>query len=335
MRVLNIMLGRKRGGLEQVAVDYCVALKSRGHDVRMAVAKGAAVVPQLQKLNIPFTEIPFAYRWNPLARAKLHRLMAGVDVSVVHGNRAGEISAGVKNARVVAVTHSRFFDFYPHFTALIALSEKMAAKHKGHGVPLTIMPNFVEAPQNVPPRPAFRAPVVVGTMGRFSPEKGMDMLVNAAALLKTRGVPFRLIIGGDGPGKAELQAQAEKLGVANDITFAGWITDKPAFFDSIDIFCLPSRTETFTVTLIEAMVYGCPAVSTACGGPSEIIKADVTGLLTPVDDAPAFADALTKLIQDPAASAAMGRAAREDSVRRFDLPVVAAQLETILLAAQK
>ncbi|MDE1152390.1 MAG: glycosyltransferase [Micavibrio sp.] len=336
MRILNIMLGKKRGGLEQVAVDYCVALRSLGHEVTMAVAAGAAVLPQLKLLSIPVIEIPLAYRWNPLAGAKLRRLMGAADVSIVHGNRAGQLTAGVQGTPVIAVAHSRFFNFYPHFSALVALSGKMAAQHKEHGVPVTVVPNFVQAPPALPPRPAFRAPPVLGTMGRFSPEKGMDMLLDAVAALKAKGTNLRLVIGGDGKGTDTLQQQAARLGIADSVTFAGWVTDKQAFFDSIDIFCLPSRAETFSVTLVEAMAQGCPVVATMCDGPSEIIRPAATGILTPIE-VTAFAAAIEQLAQAPAMAAALGAAAREDVLSRFDMPVVAAKLDALLksVAPQK
>lgn len=243
---------------------------------------------------------------------------------IAHGNRAGALTASNRLPPVIAVAHSRFFKKRDHFAAVIALSE---ARAKELGMPY-IIPNMVHMPNE--PRTSNREPRVIGTMGRFSPEKGFDLLLDALAIVRDRGLAFRTVIGGNGALETELKAQASRLRL--DITWPGWITDKTAFYDSIDIFCMPSRTESFPITLLEAMAHAKPIVVTDCGGPSAMIAHGKTGLLIAIDVA-SIADALATILADPHTS--LGSAARAEAQARYALPVVAKKLNAIVnLAAQ-
>lgn len=327
MRVLNVMLGGKRGGIEQAAVNYAEALRAQGHDVTTVIRKDAFVAQALAEGGFKVLPIALPYRWNPLAARRIQRAMRQTDIVLLHGNRAAELTVVDKKKMppIVAVVHSRFFNVEPHFSALIVLSQKMADTYVVSGIPTYFIPNLVHIP-DVSPHPAFRAIPVVGTMGRMSEEKGMDLFIEAIGLLRQRGVMVEGVIGGSGGIEPQLRAQA-----ANNpsIRFAGWVGDKKEFFQSLDIFCLSSRTETFSITLLEAMAHGVPSVATKCGGPSEIIQEGLNGLLAEVD-AGSLADTLQRALVDPVATARMGLTGRENVGERYDAPVIAARLDKCL-----
>jgi glycosyltransferase involved in cell wall biosynthesis len=326
MRVLNIMLGRHRGGIEQAAVDYCAALAHAGHDVTAVLCAGAAVRPAIDALGVRVVDIGFAREWNPLARRRMQRAFDRADVAIVHGNRAGKLTRGVNpSVPVVAVAHSRFFKMEKHFRAVIALSKKMAAERTGD-VLVHLVPNLVRVPQDMT-RLDFRPRPVVAAMGRFSHEKGLDVFIDAVKILRARGVPFDARIGGGGRGEKELHKQAAGAG----IDFTGWVSDKTSFFAATDIYCMSSRTESFPLTLLEAMAHGVPCVATRCGGPSEIIDDGVTGYLCDID-AEALAHTLQSAIEDAPRTEALGRAGRQKALTEYDLPVVAEKLDTVLRA---
>lgn len=320
------MFGRKWGGIEQATIDYCEALKLEGHSITAFVRKGAAILPALQELFISIEEIRSAQPWNFLAHRALHEKLKAYDVIIVHGNRAGELTISKHLPPVIAVAHSRFFKARPHFAAIVALSESRAAElHTAH-----IIPNLIRLP--TPSPHPFCNPPVIGVMGRFSPEKGFDLFIRALELLRERDVRFSAVIGGGGELESELITDANRAGLADAITWQGWVEDKNAFFRSLDIFCMPSRTESFPITLLEAMSYGLPIVVTDCGGPAHIITHESSGLLCDIR-AEAIADALEHMLNDPTRAATMGTTARDAAERRYALPVVAKQLSAIVQLA--
>lgn len=333
MRILNVMLGGKKGGIEQAAVDYAEALISRGHQVTSVIRKGAAMTPAFTAKNFSIAEIAHPHVWNVFARRKIHRLMAQADIVILHGNRAGDLTAGLRRSPpVVSVIHSRFFNRLPHFTAMIATSQAMKDKHEAAaGCPIYFIPNMIRLPAERA-RPAFRTPPVIGVLGRLSPEKGVDLFIDALLQLRARGIFVKAVIGGLGPEEEKLRVRAAPLGDA--VHFAGWVGDKAAFFDGIDIFCLPSRTETFPITVLEAASYGCPSVATKCGGPSEMILDGETGLLAEIEVS-SIASALQKMIEAPETAEVMGKAAYGQAAQSYDLPVIAEKLEQALFDIHK
>ena len=168
-------------------------------------------------------------------------------------------------------------------------------------------------------------------MGRLSHEKGFDLFLDALAILRTKNIPFHAIIGGEGKEGEALKTQAARLGIADAITWAGWIADKSTFSANLDVYCLPSRTENFPITLLEAMAHGCPAVSTECGGGPAEMLADGCGILSPIT-AEGIAIGIAQALNNPNTSIGMGANARKRTQERYAAPVVAAKLNDVLLA---
>ncbi|HUG61788.1 MAG TPA: glycosyltransferase [Methylomirabilota bacterium] len=168
-------------------------------------------------------------------------------------------------------------------------------------------------------------PPLVAAVGRLSPEKGMDDLLAAFALVRHKGA--RLVIGGDGPDREALGRQAGTLRIADRVTFLGAIDGPAAAFATARVAVCPSRTEAFGMAVVEALAYGLPVVATACDGPREILGDGRFGVLTPIGDAAAMAEAIEAALDrpgDPSArieraaafSQARGVAAWEDLLRR-------------------
>ncbi len=111
-------------------------------------------------------------------------------------------------------------------------------------------------------------------MGRLVKRKGQSLLIEACAALLERGVPVRLTLVGDGPRRAELEALAGRLGVADRVRFAGSVghDDILPMFRSADVFCLPSFSEGVPVVLMEAMAHSVPVVTTRIMGIPELVE---------------------------------------------------------------
>ena len=140
-------------------------------------------------------------------------------------------------------------------------------------------------------------PVIIA-VGRLSHIKGYPYLLKAFARVSA-GFPCRLVIAGDGKKRADLEALARKLGIENRVTFLGHQPNPFKYLARADIFVLSSLSEGFALVIVEAMACGIPVISTRCpSGPEEIITDGVNGLLVPVADEAALAEAILRLLQD-------------------------------------
>jgi GalNAc-alpha-(1->4)-GalNAc-alpha-(1->3)-diNAcBac-PP-undecaprenol alpha-1,4-N-acetyl-D-galactosaminyltransferase len=160
---------------------------------------------------------------------------------------------------------------------------------------------------------AFAGPTVI-TVGRLVEQKGIDVLLAAWAKVASVMPDWRLALVGDGPLGGKLTSQASKLGVAGSIDWVGNVSDPFPYLRGAKFFVMTSRFEGTPNALLEAMACGLPAVvSDASPGPCEMIGSgdDAAGLIVPVEDASATADAVVRLASDETLRRRLGLAARE------------------------
>jgi glycosyltransferase involved in cell wall biosynthesis len=192
------------------------------------------------------------------------------------------------------------------------------------------MPNpiAVEPPDkaSAPPRP--RRTLIA--LGRFGPEKGFDLLIDAFSRIAERHPWWDLWIWGDGPLRTELERQRDRLGLADRVFLPGRTSTPHEELRKADLFAMSSRREGFPMALGEAMACGLPAVSSDCpSGPRQIIRPDVDGLLVPPEDAQALASALSAVMGDDALRARLASRAPE-VLERFGLEQIMARWEALL-----
>lgn len=178
----------------------------------------------------------------------------------------------------------------------------------------------------------FRAAdYVVGLAAVLRPEKNPLQLVDAIALLRTRGIPARALIVGDGPMRSALEARARKCGVAEDVVIAGFQGDIRPHVAACDVMALCSLTEAFSLAALEAMAMGKPVVHAEVGGAAEMISGGHNGILFPVGDTEAFAAALATLA-DRSACERMGGNARRVVEALFSEATMVDRYERLFLA---
>jgi glycosyltransferase involved in cell wall biosynthesis len=156
-------------------------------------------------------------------------------------------------------------------------------------------------------------------------DKGLAEYVEAARLLRDRAVPVDLLLAGEpDPGNpAAVPGEEVASWVAQGLVRRlGHVDDMPALFRSVDIVVLPSYREGLPKGLIEAGASGCALVTTDVPGCREVVTHERDGLLVPVRDASALADAIERLVSDPALRARLAAAAREKAVAEFDERIV-------------
>jgi glycosyltransferase involved in cell wall biosynthesis len=138
-------------------------------------------------------------------------------------------------------------------------------------------------------------------VGRFAPEKGVDVLVRAFAQLEVPDARLRLV--GAGPERERIEALAKELGVTARIDFVGSIADRGVLreeYGRATLFALPSRTEGLGCVLLEAMAAGTPIVATRTGGIPDLVTDGENGLLATPEDPAALAAALERMLRDAA-----------------------------------
>lgn len=150
-------------------------------------------------------------------------------------------------------------------------------------------------------------------VGRLAPEKSVDVLLEAYEALPERWkANTQLILAGDGPLYKEL---TESYKDREDILFLGFLGGQRLsdLYAAADLFVFPSATETFGNVVLEAMASGTPVIGAAAGGVQDTVSHMKTGWLCPVGDAPAFAEAMTTLLDNPEQLQAMSQAGRSYS----------------------
>lgn len=165
-------------------------------------------------------------------------------------------------------------------------------------------------------------------VGRLAPAKGQHVLLHACALLRARGLRFRLTLVGDGEDRQSLQDTCQQFGLEDCVIFAGALnqTEVRETMLQSDIFVLPSMAEGIPVVLMEAMALGLPVVSSPVNGIPELISDQHNGLLAAPGDAYALAERLTHLLCDAKLRQTLGAAGRQTVRRRFDLDTNVAML---------
>ena len=345
--VLNLMLGRKRGGLEQAAIDYAEALALAHIPALTVTSPGAHITPGLQRLNAPHIALPNAGGWDPCAAQRLRRIAGKQQARAVicHGNRAFRLARRALGGRIpiIAVAHNYRTKRFPHADAILCITTHARDTFLQAGFArkkLFLMPNMVRipSPPSIPPagggeRGGERQPgnpPVIGTLGRLIARKGFHDWIEALALLRDRGLDFRAVLGGEGEERDALAQRVSERGLEDRFEFLGWVKNDANFYGSIDLFVMPSRHEPFGIVLIESMAYGVPVVTTLVEGPRDIVTDGKDALTVPAQDPAAMADAMARLLTDPALAAKLARSARARAAKEYSPEAMAGRLKEAL-----
>ena len=331
MRIAQIMLARRLGGGEQVFIDLCGALASRGHEVlAVGQAESDAMDALDARSDLQCARVRCHGTWDPLCRWAIARLLRRFEPDVVQTHMARASALGGRAARsagypTLAMLHTMIrLKYYRAIDLFVPTTADQVAYLRKNGVPadrIERIPHF----RSLEPVAAAKAPrrtdAAVKALGRFAHKKGFDVLLHAVAHAAAQGVPFRVEIGGDGPERASLKALAARLGIGDRVTFCGWIEDVETFLADADLFVLPSRIESFGIVILEAMACGVPIVATRVSGPLATLDED-TALLVPSDDPAAMAAAMMAAFEAPDAAEARARAALASFKANYAEPVV-------------
>jgi N-acetyl-alpha-D-glucosaminyl L-malate synthase BshA len=142
-------------------------------------------------------------------------------------------------------------------------------------------------------------------------------------------VPAVLVMVGDGPDRVDAEEEARRLGVDRSVAFLGKIDVVAPLLAAADLFLLPSQSESFGLSALEALASGVPVVASRAGGLPEVIRDGVTGTLHDVGDVDAMASSALSILGDRGRWEAMSTAAAADARARFSLDQILGQYETL------
>jgi L-malate glycosyltransferase len=169
---------------------------------------------------------------------------------------------------------------------------------------------------------------LIAHVSNFRPVKRMEDVVTAFIKLR-RQIKCRMLLVGDGPDRNRAEIAAHRGGVQDDILFLGNQVDVPDLLSVADAYLLPSETESFGLSALEAMACEVPVVATRVGGLPEVVADGECGFLCEVGDTDAMAERLRQLLTQPELSRRMGKAARQRALDLFPLDKVVSQYEEV------
>lgn len=335
LRVLQVVDSLEPGGAERHVVDLAAELARRGHEVAVASSVGGVLAAELEQHGVPvFPLMPALVkrRVSPDYAAALRQVLTAGGYDVVHGHMfassvaAARATSGQPSALVVTEhtqapwrsreAHRVSHCVYQQADRLLAVSSVIGEELRSCGgvprgrvsvVPPAITPSSV---QPAPRPPSWQGSPVIGRVCRLQPEKGVEVFLQAAALVCERRPQARFVVIGDGPLRPELEALAGESGPAGQIEILGFRPDARELIGAMDVLAVSSRSDGTPLVVFEALSAGVPVVASRVGGIPDQIRDGREGLLVPPDDAAALAGALARVIDDRALAARLGREAR-------------------------
>ena len=330
-RVIQVLAGGPQGGAELHFVRLAVALERAGIDQRIVVRPHPAFLLPLQDAGVSVAPAPFGGLFDFKTRRILRREIAAFKPDIVlsymkRASRAVPRGDFVHIGRLGGYYNLKYFRRCHHLVGITPDIVDYCVKHGWSRDRTHVIPNFVEDRTARPlDRSLLDTPIeapLVFALGRLHVNKAFDILLGAVAEIPDA----YLWLAGEGSQRSELESLAHNLGVAERVRFLGWQSDPWPYFAAADVYVVPSRHEPLGSVVLEGWMMGVPMVAAASQGPSWLIEDEETGLLVPIDDAPAMAVAIQRLIEDRGFAERLGRRGRavykasfteEVAVRRY------------------
>lgn len=353
--VLHVVVSLDHGGLERLVVRWTRRRNGRQF--------GSTAVCCLDEAGALASELPegmveaigarrSAFPWDREAVKRVRAIAANRGASILHShNLAAQqyavLAARGTDLRVVHTEHgsrpqakgiigrlregvlNRLTD------RMVAVSGVVAERFAGR---VAVIPNGVSAhtTTSVEACGAMRRELglsedswVIGYVGRLATVKGVDRLLWAFGPMAVAGGRRSvLLLVGDGPDRDNLESQARRMGIAQQTVFAGLQEDARGFYDLMDCFVLPSRSEGLSVALLEAMAAGVPVLATDVGSNREVLLDGEVGVLLPADCGQ-WGDTLRRAVEDPEPFRQMAMNGRQHVMQHYSEDTTAEAYEKV------
>lgn len=350
------------GGMKDHLVTLSGGLREKGYQVEVACPPNSVLSSEIEKLGLAVRPINLVGPLSPgndwVCLNQLQAMMRSgrYDIVHFHGSKAGLLgrTAAVlaRCKKTVQTVHN--FVVYEEvpvarkilyrsgenllsrvtskiITVSEALKEDLVKHYKIKPEKIKVIYNGIEPPgpesfDKTSCRVRFGikpGTVVIGTIARMAPQKGLNYLIEAVPLIEAalmeseEPVDISFIIAGDGPLRPGLEELAGKLGVTDKVLFPGFIDNIWETLSCFDIFVTPSIAEGLSITTIQAMAAGLPVAASRVGGLPEVVREGVTGFLVRPRGSVELAQAVVRLVTDRETRQQFGSNGRSFAVERF------------------
>jgi len=338
------------GGGEKWMITSASGLRERGHTCRIAGRIGSRLLAAARHAGLDVLPLPFRGDFDPGLTWTLQRFLRrhAIDVLVCNFNRdirvAGLAGRLARTPKIFAshaldsINEKRRYTLPIRWLTdgVITNAESIRRAYVDrYGLPadfVHVLHYGVDPPGGAEPSPfgdTYADRHVILSAGRLSEQKGFDVLIRAAAELRSRRSDFVVLIAGDGDLEDALRGQAAALELDDAVQLVGFLSPLTPAIRDATVFALASRYEGMPTVLLEAMSVGTPVVATAVSGVPELIPEARFGLLVPADDAPALAAAIERLLDDPVLARHMAEAAQERVLAEFSTETMIDRIEAL------
>jgi glycosyltransferase involved in cell wall biosynthesis len=341
VRPLVVDLGREYRGGQHQALLLLQGLIALGHAPELITIQDSLLARRALSAGVRVHGVN--KHWRRLAASIVIRnLLSRRGVEVVHANEPHALTSIwlARAHRRVPIIASRRVIFplsrgaislarYRVAARIVAVSQCVASAVEASGLPpdhTTIIPDGVPVPALVSAteREAARRSFgiesnaqIIGCVAALTPDKGQEILIRALPAIRAQFPRCRLLLVGNGPCRAELNALAHELGIDDAVHFEGFVEDVGRVYAAIDLFAFPAQAEALGTALLSAMAHGLPVAAIARGGIPEVVEDGKNGLLVKDPNPDAFASALIRLLSHSEEATRLGKAARETILARF------------------
>lgn len=346
-RILQVITPSRMSGAEMQLVRLTRRMTARGHFMPILIKEGSPALVEMQHHGLSPEVAAISGKLNPLAIRRIARVARHAQADLVQSTLStaswwcgwmerlgGPRTVGHVQGFTSAAWHRRQ-------SHLLAVSHAVKDDLVAQGIAadrITVLYNALEADEFVPHRDplavrnefgADKRTPVVGTFAHLSLKKGYRELFAAMPIVLGQFPSTQFWIMGTGPLRDELEQTARDGGFLSQVRFAGFRRDAADIMNAIDVMALPSHREPCALAYIEAALLAKPIVGCRAGGAPESIADGQTGLLVPVGDAPAIADALLTLLDNRTYAEQLGTHGRTRAADVFSWSRFAATLEQV------
>lgn len=357
--VAQVVHSLEVGGMERVAAHLAMYVQKPYKSLVVCLTIKGPFAPLVEAAGIEVIALEKRPGKDLGLPRRLAKILKDRRIHILHAHNSGPMFTGTWAAKlagckgVIVTDHSRYFPERPTVIAtemvlsrivdeIVSVSEhnknELIKRLHWPAKKITVIPNGVEDIPEIDAETENRLRREFGladdmptmlTMARLEKQKNIILLVEAMRVLRDRGLPCRLIIGGEGTEREPIEKLRHEYGLEDRVFLPGWRLDSSALCRVVDLFVLPSDWEGLPMSILEAMSASLPILATDVGDVSKAVIAGENGLLVPPRDLDKMATALAELIGDPEKRRRFGAASRAIWQRHYSVEGMARRYEEI------